>query len=169
VAGIHANHLAHQVNEKEIQMKDICGQKCEESSLPLSPLGLLEKMLQDTLPVDSMKSSMIWKKKITKHGHSYFQLQRSVPRTKGKECLSWQTFAPGTHGRGWSPLRKMCIEMAKGNKPTCQVLTVDQVFVKEMKKTGWTFDEIKDRGGKLNPKWIEWFMGFPPNHTDLSS
>ena len=24
-------------------------------------------------------------------------------------------------------------------------------------------------GGRLNPRWIEWLMGFPDNHTDLSS
>ena len=24
-------------------------------------------------------------------------------------------------------------------------------------------------GGRLNPRWVEWLMGFPDNHTDLSS
>jgi hypothetical protein len=24
-------------------------------------------------------------------------------------------------------------------------------------------------GGKLNPQWVEWLMGFPDGHTDLSS
>jgi hypothetical protein len=24
-------------------------------------------------------------------------------------------------------------------------------------------------GGKLNPRWVEWLMGFPDNHTDLSN
>jgi hypothetical protein len=38
-----------------------------------------------------------------------------------------------------------------------------------MHDTGMTFDQIKQAGGKLNPEWVEWFMGFPRGHTDLGN
>lgn len=28
---------------------------------------------------------------------------------------------------------------------------------------------VAEAGGKLNPQWVEWLMGFPDGHTDLNS
>jgi hypothetical protein len=56
--------------------------------------------------------------------------------------------------------------MNRGEKPKCQVLTVDMVMLAEMQETGRTFDEVKSQSGSLNPEWVEWLMGYPIGHTD---
>lgn len=165
----HASLLAQPGSAEDTLTSATCGRKCSDLCENSSLLGSLEKTLKATLPLDSMKSLMTWRERATPRGRLYYQLVPSVRRIRENGYSLWQTFAPGTHGRGWSPLRRMCMEMRDGNKPTCQVLTVDQVFVQEMIDTGMSFDEIKKAGGKLNPEWVEWFMGFPRGHTDLDN
>jgi hypothetical protein len=54
-----------------------------ESSKKYSPLGLLERMLKDSLPKDSTKCLTVWKERVTPAKHIVFQLARLVPSTKG--------------------------------------------------------------------------------------
>lgn len=58
----------------------------------------------------------------------------------------WQTFAPGTHGRGWSPHRGVVNALLSGAKPLVQTLTVDEVYAEECRKAGCaTLDEYKQK------------------------
>ena len=101
----------------------------------------------------------------TRKGRTNFaNLRDQVAR--GKKM--WPTFAPGTHGRGWSPLRAQVNAMNRGEKPKCQVLTVDTVMLAEMQETGRTFDEVKSQSGSLNPEWVEALMGYPPGWTEIA-
>lgn len=40
------------------------------------------------------------------------------------------------------------------------------VYAKRGKPSLFTL--AKERGGKLNPQWCEWFMGFPLGWTDIA-
>jgi hypothetical protein len=149
-------------------------------------------MLLESSTWNSTECYLTWKASATPHGRLLFQLVPSAqsigetefglwptptastggaePKGKTGRKLAtmvklWPTFAPGTHGRGWSPLRAQVNAMNRGEKPKCQVLTVDKVMLAEMQETGRTFDEVKSQSGSLNPEWVEWLMGYPIGHT----
>lgn len=86
-----ANHFHTQGDAKERTIRDTSGLTCSELLRKRDPLGFLERTLRDTLPLDSMKSSMTWKQRVTKQGHSYIQLVRSKRRTKDTVSSSSDT------------------------------------------------------------------------------
>ena len=106
----------------------------------------------------------------------------------GKSPKNWQTFAPGTNGRGGIPHRQVVKALLNNEPVTTQVLTVDQVFAEEIKKKNWptpleddannvnpsekrratlVTHTSKKLGGKLNPNWVEQLMGVPVGWTQL--
>tara|TARA_R110000824_G_C15077252_1_gene663986 strand:+ start:413 stop:928 length:516 start_codon:yes stop_codon:yes gene_type:complete len=107
------------------------------------------------------------------------------PESPGKSPKNWQTFAPGTNGRGGIPHRQVVKALVNNEPVTTQVLTVDQVFAEEIKKKNWATPEAQNHvgcqtrhgqtfprlgtqtGGKLNPNWVEQLMGVPVGWTQL--
>lgn len=65
---------------------------------------------------------------------------------------TWQTYAPGTHARGMYPLTKNVEALVKGEKPSVQVLTVDEVFAEEVKKQLWPSPRAGNPGSRPNKK-----------------
>ena len=88
---IHANHSRLQENKKVLKIRDTFGQSILDLSKNVGRLGLLEKMLVDTLNSVSTPLSRTWKVKITPSDHLVFQLRASVPTTKEKESGLWLT------------------------------------------------------------------------------
>lgn len=61
------------------RMTAISGRKCLELSESCGPLGLLEKMLLESLEWHSTMCFLTWKAKATPQGRLYYQLQVSEP------------------------------------------------------------------------------------------
>ena len=73
------------------RMTAISGRKCLELSKNSGPLGLLEKMLLESLEWHSTMCFLTWKVKATPHGRLWFQLAASALRTKDTDLQSWPT------------------------------------------------------------------------------
>ena len=88
---ILANLSPSQVEKKVKKIRDTSGQSILDLSKNVGQLGLLERMLVDTLNSVSTKLSRTWKVKVTPRGHLVFQLLASVRTTKEKESGSLPT------------------------------------------------------------------------------
>ena len=124
-----ANLSPSQVEKKVRKIQDTSGQKCLDLSKNSDRLGLLEKMLVDTLNSVSTPYSRTWKVKTTPQGRLVFQLLASVPNTKEKESGLWRT--PDAYSGG-SNLNKIKEALAEGHLKrksghTIQIRLADQV------------------------------------------
>jgi len=86
-----ANLSPLQVEKKVKKIQDTSGQSILDLSKNSDQLGLLEKMLVDTLNSVSTPYSRTWRVKVTPQGRLVFQLRASVPTTKEKESGLWAT------------------------------------------------------------------------------
>ena len=86
-----ANLSPSQVEKKVKKIQDTSGQSILDLSKNSDQLGLLEKMLVDTLNSVSTPLSRTWRVKTTPLGRLVFQLRASVPTTKEKESGYWLT------------------------------------------------------------------------------
>ena len=86
-----ANLSPLQVAKKVKKIRDTSGQSILDLSKSVDRLGLLEKMLVDTLNSVSIPLSRTWRVKTTPLGRLVFQLRASVPTTKEKESGLWLT------------------------------------------------------------------------------
>ena len=80
-----ANLSASQVEKKVKKIRDTSGQSILDLSKNSNRLGLLEKMLVDTLNSVLTPYSRTWKVKVTPQGRLVFQLRASVQTIKEKE------------------------------------------------------------------------------------
>ena len=109
---ILANLSPSQVEKKVKKIRDTSGQSILDLSKNSDQLGLLEKMLVDTLNSVSTPLSRTWRVKTTPLGRLVFQLRASVPTTKEKESGYWRT--PDAHsGRGPSSEERMKMKLDK--------------------------------------------------------
>jgi len=86
-----ANRSRLQENKRVLKIRDTFGQSILGLSKNVGRLGLLEKMLVDTLNSVSTPLSRTWKVKITQSDHLVFQLRALAPTTKEKESGLWLT------------------------------------------------------------------------------
>ena len=86
-----ANRSRLQENKRVLKIRDTSGQSILGLSKNVGRLGLLEKMLVDTLNSVSTPLSRTWKVKITQSDHLVFQLRALAPTTKEKESGLWLT------------------------------------------------------------------------------
>ena len=193
-----ANLSPSQVEKKVKKIRDTSGQSILDLSKNSDRLGLLEKMLVDTLNSVSTPYSRTWKVKTTPQGRLVFQLLASVPNTKEKESGLWRT--PDAYSGG-SNLNKIKEALAEGHLKrksghTIQIRLADQVREPRLWPTpaahearlGYQRRDTGKKGtqkslstividteggrekttGQLNPTWVEWLMGYPTGWTDLS-
>ena len=193
-----ANLSPSQVEKKVKKIQDTSGQSILDLSKNVGQLGLLEKMLVDTLNSVSTPYSRTWKVKTTPQGRLVFQLLASVPNTKEKESGLWRT--PDAYSGG-SNLNKIKEALAEGHLKrksghTIQIRLADQVREPRLWPTpaahearlGYQRRDTGKKGtqkslstividteggrekttGQLNPTWVEWLMGYPTGWTDLN-
>ena len=137
--------------EKANQMQDTSGQTLLGLSKSANRLGLLEKTLVDTLNSVSIPYSRIWKLRVTTQGHLLFQLQLSELGTDENEY-------------GLSDIK---------NYPTPTVDDSKVVNPKDNRRKGLVkqvnLEQNRKTGGKLNPNFVEFLMGFPMDWTKVES
>jgi hypothetical protein len=147
--GTHASHLVKQENEKEQTIHDICGPGYDK------PLANYD---QNTQSWKMSEGISLWgehkllenlpKSGMTQNGTLY-QLHRKVPRTLGNGCSFWPTLsANGMGNTGSQQMLQKLVDLGQ--------LTLEE---KKAMSAG--------NGGRINPTWAEWFMGFPTGWTDL--
>ena len=176
-----ANLSPLQVEKKVKKIQDTSGQSILDLSKNSDQLGLLEKMLVDTLNSVSTPLSRTWRVKTTPLGRLVFQLRASAPTTKEKESGLWRT--PDAHGgRGPSSEKRMKMKLEKKmpislNDQVAHPHLVPTPTARDHKDTGvnTNYEKAKKKGrlaghagGSLNPTWVEWLMGYPSGWTDLN-
>ena len=135
-----------QVQEREGEKTTLVssGLKCFALSNHIGQLGCLVRMLLVSSRWRSERFALGWKKKDISASHSLFQLARSAHPISGKESGLWL-------GTLRAQERPRSVEYAKGRTPTAT-------------------EVLRSKGfgtGTLNPKWAEWFMGYPEGWTEL--
>jgi hypothetical protein len=144
-----ANHLVPQANEAAQPTLDTCGQQC---STPFAYYDL-DTRLWKTYEVislwGSIKFSETWPASgLMQSGKSY-QQPRLVRHTKETGYSLW----PTPTASSWGSTGHRAMLQTKVNNGT----------ISESDKQQMT----SGNGGKLNPTWVEWLMGFPIGWTDL--
>ena len=177
VVGIHASHLALQEREAAQKMKEISSQKCLELFKLSNQDGLFAKMLLDTLTLVSTKLPHHWKLKDTPCKRLYFQLQPLTHHIDGIESGLWATPTTQEAEHLNMEVNEKGRRISKDGLNSHSLSLADQV---QMYPTP-TKSEHKYRlkgntqaskclnakaGGKLNPAWVEWLMGYPEGWTD---
>ena len=187
-----ANLSPSQVEKKVKMIRDTSGQSILDLSKNVGQLGLLEKMLVDTLNSVSTPLSRTWRVKTTPLGRLVFQLRASAPTTKEKESGLWRT--PDAHGgRGPSSEKRMKMKLEKKMPISLndQVAHSNLMWPTPAAHEGRLGYQRRDTGkkgtqkslttividteggrekttGQLNPTWVEWLMGYPKGWTDLN-
>jgi hypothetical protein len=192
----HAKTSAQQEKEEESKQSDQeCGKKWRESLAKLDQDTLLWKIPQCSLLEDLEQSLEIWPKWGSMRNGECFQ-QPMLERTiKGKEFGYWLTpTATAISGRSQEALDYRTKHRESQGHNTVQpgnlaeqVLYSGKIPCKDMKNPTWPTpvarmwkdnaspSEYKRHeiplaaqvGGKLNPMWTEWLMGWLLGWTDL--
>jgi len=166
-AATPANRSRKQANAKALKTHDTCGHGYEKPLANYDPITQSWKMCQDISLWEEPKSlERLPKSGMTRNGVLY-QQPDWVPIISEKESSSWPT---------------PTVDDAKNVNPKPNRF---QGLVAAVNKTTWptpSANEHKYRlqgssqasknlnalhGGKLNPTWVEWLMGFPTGWTDL--
>ncbi len=149
--------------------------------------GSLGKMCEGLLTSRWASSAafLTWKASDTKPSHLLFQLAPSTPRTDETGSGLWPTPTgqDNTQVRGESKTvgtkRGTTLGGAVRMWPTpaaheARLGYQDRTTGKKGTQKSLTTEVIDDMGGRqattgqLNPTWVEWLMGFPIGHTDLT-
>ena len=127
------------------------GRKCYESYPNSGPLGSLVKMCLESSLWHSTRCYLTWKRKATKANALLFQLAVSMPRTSGTESQFWPTPSTGAALCGGS-----------GNFKTLKSLAKRGLITEEERR-----QLSQGNGGKTNPDFLEWLMGYEQQFTKL--
>lgn len=139
-----ASPLAKPEGSAQRPIRATCGPQCAGLCKSCDPLGWLEKTLKATLPVDSMASLMTWKRTATPGGRSVSQLLPLRRAISESGYLLWRT------PNAYVIYPKSNVKKLTGRTPKDpQVGLADQL------------------GGRPNPEWVEWLMGYQAKWTDL--
>ena len=137
---------------KEARMMTVTsGRKCSELYGNSGPLGSLVRMCLESSIWHSTRCYLTWKTKDLPHNRLLFRLAVSMPRTSETECALWPTPTTGA-------------PFVVGSR-TYEVL-------KQMERKGLITEEERrsfaaGNGGKTNPEFLEWLMGYQKAFTGL--
>ena len=168
-----ASPSARRESNKLKTTPDISGRKCLGLSGNAGPLGLLEKMLLDSSDWAWTKYSLIWKAKATPQGRLIFQLARSEHRTSGSGYGLLHT--PTAKANQMAPSMATRDNGSWGSSlwPTPTGMTGGEgVAPSHLDGShGWSIGAAVNAidpksGGKLNPQWVAWLMGYPTEYLN---
>jgi hypothetical protein len=185
VVDIPVNHLAQQANDKEKTIQDTCGPGCEQPLASYDQNTQSWKMFGDISLWGEHKSLQnLPKSGMTRNG-TLSQLHQLEHHTEETESSLWPT--PRVTGSG-EQIAMLQERFRNGLKYSSRleeaVALWPTMTANGMGSTGHralldkricsgeiTEDEKRQmsagNGGRLNPTWVEWLMGFPTGWTDL--
>tara|TARA_B100001093_G_scaffold265119_1_gene253478 strand:+ start:1105 stop:1551 length:447 start_codon:yes stop_codon:yes gene_type:complete len=137
------------------KMTAISGLKYEPLLKQSDPIGAFSKTFMVTSAWVSTRCYLTWKVVLTPHKRSVYQLAPSMPRT-AETASSWWPTPKGVDYKG---ARKPETMEKTGRNPMTNSLG-DAVAHTNPVKEG-------QLSGSLNPKWVEWLMGYPEGWTEL--
>ena len=146
-----ASHSVQPGSEEARKMTVTSGRKCLESFTNCGLLGSLVKMCLESSIWHSTRCFLTWKKKVTKSNVSLFQLAVSTPRTNGNDVPFWPTPSTGASLCGGT-----------GNFRTLQRMAAVGIITEEERR-----QLSQGNGGKTNPDFVEWLMGYEQKFTEL--
>ncbi len=189
-----ASHTVAPGSSSARQMTARSGRKCCALLKSQNPLSLLAKTLLESSTWNSTVVFLTWKPRVTPSKRLLFQLAPSMPDTDGTEFGLWPT--PNTEGyRSDGELRALArmagdeeefYAMSKraaqskqlaalrffptptardhkdGGAMSCQNVPANGLLGRVIHQT------TNGQSGQLNPQWVEWLMGYPPEWTALS-
>lgn len=179
-----ANHSAAQAGRQAIAMSATYGRIGEGSLNSQALQKYLENKLQALLPLGGgMKWPQTWKRRITPARRLYCLLALLARRTKEIDCSLWPT--PNVVGyrsdgelKLLAPKVKNYQEYLGMSDRACQ--SKRSAFfptptVNDSKNNGSPSQRVRNTlalnciaGGKLNPKWVAWLMGFTEEHNSYA-
>lgn len=139
------------------------GRKCCELCGSADPLGLLERMLKATLPLDSIPFAMTWKDAVTPSGRSVSRLVRQGRTTKESEFSLWPTPQAMDAMTARSPAG-MDKQMNGARKGRSKIATMKDAAVYGL---NWNGKAVRLGDGELNPRHLEWMQGYPLGWTEI--
>ena len=188
----HANLSALQVKEREKTTTVISGKKCLELYRRFNQPMLLAKMLLESSVWHSTRCFLTWKHRTTPQKRLLSQLAVKMRGTKEIECGLWLT---PTASDGLMSKKKLdnlyitengTVRLRNKQGTSSNAGLANQVlfFPTPMASDGKTAYQGTNRqgkqvnlethirntmqtSGKLNPEWVEWFMGYPIGWTEL--
>ena len=125
------------------------GLRCFELYGNYARLGCLVKMCLGSSIWHSTRCLLTWKAWGTKRSRLLFQLVASMPHTNDTESASWPTLL--TSGM-----------TSEGQRMMLQTLVNKGLLTEEERRV-----MINGNGGKINPEWAEWLMGYEQQFTKL--
>jgi hypothetical protein len=143
------NHLANLEKEKVQTIRDTYGLGYETPLANYDPVTQSWKMSEDTCLWGQFKLLATLPRSGTTRNGKLYQLHRRVQRTLEKGCSYWPTLS--ANGMGNTGSQQMLQKLVDLNQ-----LTLEE---KKAMSAG--------NGGRINPTWAEWLMGFPIGWTDL--
>ena len=126
---------------------------------------------------------LTWRGSATPGNRSLFQLVPSMPDTNETECGLWPTASardwkdtPGMARTGTNPdgsTRKREDQLARAvyarmwATPRSNIRPSHMIYDRGRHNLEEQVGASVPHGGKLNPAWVEWLMGYPVGWTDL--
>lgn len=158
-----ASHSVSPGSDEARQMTAISGRRCTALLRNSDPVGSLVRMSLVSSRWNSTKSFLTWKIRGTPHGRLLFQLVPWTRLTDDPESglLPTPTADDANNATRASGTFKSLTREALLPTPTAR---------------DWRSPNNDERfpdqlpnfvGGKLNPEWVEWLMGYPVGWTDL--
>lgn len=166
------------------------GLKCSELYANFSQLGSLVRMCLESSIWHSTRCLLTWKTSATPHRRLLFQLAVSMPHTEDTGSLFWHTpkasdattgMTAKTQGR---PITKStnlqtqiyCVETGLIPTPKANATlggcsgarkTLDRMAEKGLITEEERRSFAAGNGGKTNPQFLEWLMGYEQKFTEL--
>ena len=179
--GSHASLLVQPGSDEARRMTVTSGLKCCELSRSSGPLGSLVKMLLGSSTWRSTRCYLTWKASATPAKRLLFRLVPSTLRTEETEFLSWEGtenrvvyFIPTPRAHNIPTSKKAKRKYKSSPSLTDYVLMFPTPKAQNCRGNGEKHGEGGQSldvsvGGRLNPTWVEWLMGFPLGWTDCSA
>ena len=149
----------------------ISGRACAESLNGRDLLGSLAKMLLASSRWNSIACSLIWRVSATPRGRLLFRLVPSMRRTDGIESGSLLATPTATANQTCPSMQKWRSCRALWPTPRAadgeKGIRTPEGAAKERLRRKNGEDLPSAVGGTLNPRWVEWMMGYPDGWTDL--
>lgn len=132
-----------------MEMTVTSGLRCFESYGNYAHLGSLVRMCLASSVWHSTRCLLTWKVRGTKRSRLLFQLAVLMPLTEGTESQLLPTLCADGYG-------------STGHRKLMEKLVAKGLMTEEERR-----GMIQGNGGRINPEWAEWLMGYNHQFTKL--
>lgn len=178
--GSHASHTVSPGSSSARQMTATSGRKCVESYGRLAPLSSSVRTLMESSDWHSIACFLTWKPWVTRQKRLLFRLVPSTPRTG--EIGSGLLPTPGASDHKSESMSRELV--ARRQSESARGVRLTEYLHRKMLPTpnagndhwGGRLDELGGSGNvfrgteigraRINPRWMERMMGYPPGWTD---